>query len=162
MYLAPADARAAFERKSVDAWAIWDPFYAATELAIQPRVLTTGRSLTSNNSFYLAARPFVDKHPQALAVLFGELTRADRWAQEARKEAIQLIASFSGLDAGVVSLFIQRRPRSPVGLLGPQTVVDQQRVANAFFQLGLIPKPIAVADIVWAPKAAEFARLGRV
>src|SRR2546429_4276607 len=32
VYLAPADARAAFERKSVDAWAIWDPFYAATEL----------------------------------------------------------------------------------------------------------------------------------
>ena len=43
VYLAPADARAAFERKSVDAWAIWDPFYAATELAIQPRVLATGR-----------------------------------------------------------------------------------------------------------------------
>jgi ABC-type nitrate/sulfonate/bicarbonate transport system substrate-binding protein len=57
VYLAPADARAAFERKSVDAWAIWDPYYAATELAIQPRVLATGRDLSSNNSFYLASRP---------------------------------------------------------------------------------------------------------
>jgi sulfonate transport system substrate-binding protein len=161
VYLAPADARAAFERKSVDAWAIWDPFYAATELAIQPRVLATGRELSSNNSFYLAARPFVDKHPQVLAVLFDELTRADQLAQDARKEAIKLIASFSGLDAGVVSLFIQRRPRSPVGLLGPRTVADQQRVADAFFKLGLIPRPVTVADIVWAPKAAEFARLAR-
>ncbi len=26
VYLPPADARAAFERGSVDAWAIWDPF----------------------------------------------------------------------------------------------------------------------------------------
>lgn len=161
VYLAPADARAAFERKSVDAWAIWDPFYAATELAIQPRVLATGRELSSNNSFYLAARPFVDKHPQVLAVLFDELTRADQLAQDARKEAIKLIASFSGLDAGVVSLFVQRRPRSPVGLLGPRTVADQQRVADAFFKLGLIPRPVTVADIVWAPKAAEFARLAR-
>ncbi len=161
VYLAPADARAAFERKSVDAWAIWDPFYAATELAIQPRVLATGRELSSNNSFYLAARPFVDRHPQVLAVLFDELTRADQLAQDARKEAIKLIASFSGLDAGVVSLFIQRRPRSPVGLLGPRTVADQQRVADAFFKLGLIPRPVTVADIVWAPKAAEFARLAR-
>lgn len=161
VYLAPADARAAFERKSVDAWAIWDPFYAATELAIQPRVLATGRELSSNNSFYLAARPFVDKHPQMLAVLFDELTRADQLAQDARKEAIKLIASFSGLDAGVVSLFVQRRPRSPVGLLGPRTVADQQRVADAFFKLGLIPRPVTVADIVWAPKAAEFARLAR-
>jgi sulfonate transport system substrate-binding protein len=29
VFLAPADARAAFERGSVDAWAIWDPFQAA-------------------------------------------------------------------------------------------------------------------------------------
>ncbi|HSV54838.1 MAG TPA: aliphatic sulfonate ABC transporter substrate-binding protein, partial [Burkholderiaceae bacterium] len=64
IYLAPADARAAFERKSVDAWVIWDPFYAAAELAIKPRVLATGRELTSNNSFYLASRPFVTQHPQ--------------------------------------------------------------------------------------------------
>ncbi|KJA09585.1 sulfonate ABC transporter substrate-binding protein [Acidovorax temperans] len=154
VYLAPADARAAFERKSVDAWAIWDPFYAATELAIQPRVLATGRDLaSSNNSFYLAARPFVHAHPQVLRVLFDELSRADRLAQEARKDAIKLIADFSGLDAGVVSLFIQRRPSSPVDVPGPTTVADQQRVADAFFKLGLIPKPVNVADIVWRPVA---------
>ena len=147
VYLAPADARAAFERKSVDAWAIWDPFYAAT-------VLATGRDLaSSNNSFYLAARPFVQAHPQVLRVLFDELSRADRLAQEARKDAIKLIADFSGLDAGVVSLFIQRRPSSPVDVLGPTTVADQQRVADAFFKLGLIPKPVNVADIVWRPVA---------
>ncbi len=64
IYLAPADARAAFERKSVDAWAIWDPFYAAIELAIKPRVLATGRELSSNNSFYLASRPFATQHAQ--------------------------------------------------------------------------------------------------
>ena len=158
VYLAPADARAAFERKSVDAWAIWDPFYAATELAIQPRVLATGRDLaSSNNSFYLAARPFVQAHPQVLRVLFEELSRADRLAQEARKDAIKLIADFSGLDAGVVSLFIQRRPSSPVGLLGKDTVADQQRVADAFFKLGLIPKPVNVSDIVWRPAAAQLA-----
>ena len=152
IYLTPADARAAFERKSVDAWAIWDPFYAATELAVQPRVLATGRDLSSNNSFYLASRPFVNRHPEALAVLFEELTRADRQAQENRKEVIKLIADFSGLDAGVVSLFLQRRPKSPVGPLSAQTVADQQRVADAFYKLGLIPKPVTVAEIVWRPQ----------
>lgn len=108
---------------------------------------------SSNNSFYLAARPFVQAHPQVLRVLFDELSRADRLAQEARKDAIKLIADFSGLDAGVVSLFIQRRPSSPVDVLGPATVADQQRVADAFFKLGLIPKPVNVADIVWRPVA---------
>lgn len=136
----------------MDAWAIWDPFYAATELAVQPRVLATGRDLSSNNSFYLASRPFVTRHPEALAVLFEELTRADRQAQDNRKEVIKLIADFSGLDAGVVSLFLQRRPKSPVGPLSAQTVADQQRVADAFHKLGLIPKPVTVAEIVWRPQ----------
>ena len=146
IYLTPADARAAFERKSVDAWAIWDPFYAATELAVQPRVLANGRGLSNNNSFYLASREFASQHPQAIAVLFEELTRADRLAQDDRKQAIQLIADFSGLDAGVVSLFLTRRPRSPVAALAAPTVADQQRVAQAFFKIGLIPKPLNVAD----------------
>uniref|UniRef100_UPI00374D31D9 sulfonate ABC transporter substrate-binding protein n=1 Tax=Rhodoferax sp. TaxID=50421 RepID=UPI00374D31D9 len=149
IYLSPADARAAFERKSVDAWAIWDPFYAATELAVQPRVLSNGRGLSNNNSFYLASKAFATQHGPAIAVLFEELTRADRLAQDDRKQAIQLISDFSGLDAGVVSLFLTRRPRSPVAPLASQTVADQQRVAQAFFKSGLIPKPVTVADAVW-------------
>jgi len=153
VYLTPADARAAFERKSVDAWAIWDPFYAATELAISPRVIATGKGLSANNSFYLASRALVHKHPETIEALFEELTRADRFVQQHRPEAIKLIADFSGLDAGVVSRFLQRRPASPVGLLVPDTVIDQQRVADAFANLNLIPKPVRVSDIVW--KAAR-------
>lgn len=158
IYLAPADARAAFERHSVDAWVIWDPFYAATELAIQPRVLTTGTGLSGNNSFYLASRLFATDHPDALAVLFDELTRADRFAQQHRPEAIKLIANFSGLDAGVVSLFLQRRPPSPVGPITRTTVAQQQQVADTFKKLGLIPKPVQVADIVWQPTGAQLAK----
>lgn len=155
IYLAPADARAAFERKSVDAWAIWDPFYAATELSIQARVLSTGRGLSNNNSFYLAARAFATQHPTTIGALFEELTRADRFVQEHRPEAIKLIADFSGLDAGIVNLFLQRRPRSPVAALGAETVADQQRVADAFARINLIPKPLRVSDIVWLPPSTR-------
>jgi sulfonate transport system substrate-binding protein len=153
IYLAPADARAAFERKSVDAWVIWDPFYAATELAVEPRVIANGKGLSGNNSFYLASRPFTTQHPDVLQVLFEELSQADRFVHEHRAQAIKLIADFSGLDAGVVSLFLQRRPRSPVSRLSAATVIDQQRVADAFSSLVLIPKPIRVNDIVWNPNA---------
>ena len=152
IYLTPADARAAFERKSVDAWAIWDPFYAAIELAIQPRVLSNGRGLSGNNSFYLASRAFADSHAGVITALFEELTRADRLVQQDRAGAIKLIADFSGLDAGVVNLFLQRRPPSPVGPIQNATVRDQQRVADAFHQLGLIPKPVDVAQAVWRPE----------
>ena len=157
VYLAPADARAAFERKSVDAWAIWDPYYAATELSIHPRVLSNGEGLSGNNSFYLASRGLVERHPQLIKLLFDELTRADQLVQSSRQEAVQLLAAFSGLDASVVSRFIGRRPSSPTTLLGPAIVADQQRVADAFFRLGVIPRQVKVADIVWQPSAAEYA-----
>ncbi len=151
IYLAPADARAAFERGSVDAWAIWDPFFAATELAMQPRILATGRGLSGNNSFYLASSAFAQTHPQAIAALFEALAQADRFVQDNRPEAIQLIAALSGLDAGVVSLFLQRRPRSPAGPVSASLLAEQQRVADAFAALALIPKPVRVADAVWTP-----------
>ncbi len=158
IYLAPAEARAAFEKGAVDAWAIWDPFYAATELSIKPQVLSNGVGLSGNNSFYLASRPFTDKHPQALQVLFDELTKADAYVQDNRREAAQLIADFSGLSLATVHLFISRRPKSPVGPISPQMVLDQQRVADAFHQLGLIPRPVKVAEIVWQPKSAPVAQ----
>ncbi|KOC18981.1 sulfonate ABC transporter substrate-binding protein [Comamonas testosteroni] len=161
VYLAPADARAAFERASVDAWAIWDPFYAATELSIRARVLASGEGLSGNNSFYLASRGLVEHHPQLIKALFDELTRADQLVQTSRKEAVQLLAAFSGLDANVVSRFIGRRPSSPTTLLNPAIVLEQQRVADTFFRLGVIPRQVKVADIVWQPTAAEYAGHGQ-
>ena len=39
IYLGPADAGAAFERGAIDAWAIWDPYYALFETRPGIRVL---------------------------------------------------------------------------------------------------------------------------
>jgi sulfonate transport system substrate-binding protein len=156
VYLAPADGRAAFERGSVDAWAIWDPFYAAAELSLSPRVLATGKELSGNNSFYLASRSFATQQPRALGVLLDELTRADQLVQADRRAAIRLVSDFSGLDAGVVSTFLARRPPSPTAPLTAAITADQQRVADAFFELGLIPRRVQVADIVWRPHEREM------
>lgn len=153
IYLPPADARAAFERGSVDAWAVWDPYYASTELDVKPRVLHNGQGLSGNNSFYLASRQLVEKHPDTVKTLLDELTKADVYVQANRKESAQLIADFSGLSLATTHLFISRRPPvSPTQPLGKAVVADQQQVADAFFRLGLIPKPVKVADIVWQPR----------
>lgn len=39
VYLAPADARSAFAQGAIDAWVIWDPFYAVTQASPGVRVL---------------------------------------------------------------------------------------------------------------------------
>ena len=150
VYLAPADARAAFERGAVDAWAIWDPYYAAAEIDGQVRVLATSRGLTNNNSFYLASRGLSGREP-ALRAIFAALTEADAYLQSHRREAAERFAQFSGLKLATVLRVLDRRPPSPVGPLTPALVADQQQVADAFAQLGLIPKPLQVAEIVWRP-----------
>jgi sulfonate transport system substrate-binding protein len=153
VYLPPADARAAFERGAVDAWVIWDPYYAAAEIDGQVRVLATSRGLTGNNTFYLASRALAQNEP-ALRALFAALTETDAYVQSHRKETAQRFAEFSGLGLATVHRFLERRNPSPVAPLAPHLVNEQQKVADAFAQLGLIPKPIRVADIVWQPGQA--------
>ncbi|HEX6703708.1 MAG TPA: aliphatic sulfonate ABC transporter substrate-binding protein [Albitalea sp.] len=153
VYLAPADARAAFERGAVDAWAIWDPYYAAAEIDGAVRVLATSRGLTGNNTFYLASRTLA-RDEGALRALFASLTETDAWVQANRKETAQRYAEFSGLGLATVLRFLERRQPSPVAPLTPALVAEQQQVADAFAALGLIPKPIRVADIVWPPGQA--------
>jgi len=153
VYLAPADARAAFEGGSVDAWAIWDPYYAAAEIDGRVQVLATSRGLTGNNTFYLASRALAQRE-DVLRVLFAALTEADAYGQSNRKETAQRYAEYAGLSLATVHRFLARRQPSPVGPLTPQLVADQQKVADAFARLGLIPKAIRVSDIVWQPGQA--------
>jgi sulfonate transport system substrate-binding protein len=147
VYLAPAEARAAFERGSVDAWAIWDPYFAAAEIAGNTRVLATSRGLTNNNTVYLASPAFAAQ-PGLLKTLFEATTEAEAWSRANRKEAAQQVADFTGLNLSTVYRFLDRRPAAPVGPITPQIVAEQQRVADAFHKLQLIPKPIRVSDIV--------------
>jgi len=152
IYLPPADARAAFERGSVDAWAVWDPYYAAAEISGELRALATSRGLSSNNTFYLASRA-LSQQPALLKTLFQALTDTDARVQADRRDAVQRYAEFAGLPAAIVQRMVERRGAAPVGPLTPQLVSEQQQVADAFADLGLIPRPIQVADAVKQVKA---------
>ena len=90
-YLTPADARAAFERGSVDAWAIWDPFQAAAEKTIEARQLADGTGIVSNYQFYLSTRAFVDQAPQVVDVLLkgvAEVGRVGEGEPEGRRRRV--------------------------------------------------------------------------
>src|ERR1700685_776804 len=69
IFLTPADARAAFERGSVDAWAIWEPFLSAAERQTGARILVNGQGVVSNHQFFLAARPYAAKRRDVVAII---------------------------------------------------------------------------------------------
>jgi hypothetical protein len=58
IFLTPADARAAFVQRNVDAWVIWDPYLAAAERQLGARVVANGEGLVRNTQYYLAARRY--------------------------------------------------------------------------------------------------------
>jgi len=75
VFLAPADARAAFEKGAVDAWVIWDPYQAAAEKQLQARTLKDGTGLVDNHQFYLATRPYAKDHPKVIEALVDEVRK---------------------------------------------------------------------------------------
>jgi sulfonate transport system substrate-binding protein len=78
-YLAPADARAAFERGSVDAWVIWDPYYAAAELSLGARAIADGTGLAPNVAFYMASRPVAESNSEILKAVLEAVDEIDVW-----------------------------------------------------------------------------------
>ncbi len=57
VYLSPADAGSAFTGGSVDAWAIWDPYFAIAQARDATRVLTTSGQTLDVSGYFLANKP---------------------------------------------------------------------------------------------------------
>ena len=100
VFLAPADARAAFERGAVDAWVIWDPFQAAAEAATGARTLADGTGLVANYQFYFAGQKFADANPHdRRRASWPQLADVDDWAKgdtKAVAEELQPVDRHSG------------------------------------------------------------------
>ncbi|ENA35112.1 MULTISPECIES: sulfonate ABC transporter substrate-binding protein [Pseudomonas] len=152
IYLPPADARAAFERGSADAWVIWDPYQAAAEKQLQARTLTDGTGLVDNHQFYLSTRPYAQQHPQVIATLVDEVRSVGEWAKANPEEVAKQVAPLLGLPEDIARTVVARQGYG-AQFISPEVVTAQQKIADAFTQIRLIPKTLAVRDVIWTPPA---------
>lgn len=156
VYLPPADARAAFERGSVDAWVIWDPFQAAAEQQLQARTLVDGKGLVSNHQFYLATRPYAEQHPEVIEALVEEIRAIGEWVKANNEQTVAQVAPLLGLSADITRLAVQRQSYG-AQLITPQVVEAQQKIADTFTALKLIPKPLNISEVIWHAPATRVA-----
>jgi sulfonate transport system substrate-binding protein len=154
VYLAPADAASAFARGAVDAWSIWDPFYAIAELKQNARTLSIDPKAAIQNSFFLANRDFLAAHADVVAAINEEIAASTIWASQHRDETAQLFAEASGVDIAAQKRSVDRAEFT-FGPVTDKVVAEQQAVADRFQRLGLIPTPIVVRDIVWDRKSSS-------
>lgn len=143
IYLPPSDARAAFEKGAVDAWVIWDPFFAAAEQQIGARVLATGESLVSNHQFYLADRKFAEANPKVIQAVVKELNLSTQWVASHQDEAAKLLEKPTSLDFNILKSSISRMGFG-VQPISPAVISEQQRVADAFYAQKLIPNKLNI------------------
>lgn len=146
-FLPPADARAAFASGAIDAWAIWDPFQASAEQAMEARVLADAEGLAPNYQFYLGDRSFVAAHPEAVAALIATIREIGDWIIASPAEVAAELAPTTGIPAEALELAISRQSFG-VAPLTDQVIADQQAVADTFQSLGLLPRPISIRDAV--------------
>jgi sulfonate transport system substrate-binding protein len=147
VYLAPADGRAAFEQGAVDAWVIWDPFYAAAAAATGARILQDGENLVPNHQFFLAERGFAKANPKIIDAIVAELTAVDAWAKSDPKAAAAILSPKVGIPAEILEVALARQGYG-VSPITPEVAAEQQKIADTFFKLGLLPKPVNVSDAI--------------
>ncbi|MFN8678638.1 MAG: aliphatic sulfonate ABC transporter substrate-binding protein [Thermomicrobiales bacterium] len=144
-FLLPSDAKAAFNSGSVDAWTIWDPYYALEEGESSARTIATNGSVGfPNRGFYLADRRFATENADALAVITAALREAETRVDEHTDAIVATLATETGLAPEVLRVVEERRVHG----LEPVTteiVAGQQQLADLFFWLGFIPTEVDVA-----------------
>jgi sulfonate transport system substrate-binding protein len=146
VFLAPADARTAFDSGNVDAWVIWDPFQAAAEIA-GARTLRDGEALVQNQFFYVARRAFADEHGELVRTVLKEFATLSEWAGTHPEDAAQLLAKSSGISYDAL-LIAEKRHLYGLRPIAEPAVRQQQEIADVFFELKVIPKQISIADAV--------------
>jgi len=153
VYLTPPDAGPAFANGSIEAWAIWDPYFAIGETKQNGRILINAREVTKTNSFYIANRDFARNHAAVLQQIVDVTSATAKWAEQHRDEVARSLAAVTGIPLDIQTI-AANRSSFVVGPVTDDIVTTQQGVADRFHKLGLIPKPIVIRDIVWRNPAA--------
>ena len=150
VYLTPPDAGPAFANGSIDAWSIWDPYFAIGETKQNGRILVDASEVTKTNSFYIANRDFAKSHGPVLQQIIDVTSSTAKWAESHRDEVAKSLSAITGIPLDIQTVAANRSSFA-VGPITDDIVATQQGVADRFFKLGLIPKPVVVRDAVWKP-----------
>jgi sulfonate transport system substrate-binding protein len=148
VYLTPPDAGPAFANGSIDAWSIWDPYFAIGETKLNGRVLVSASDITKTNSFYIANRDFARNHEPVLQQIIDVTTSTAKWAEAHRDDVAKSLSAVTGIALDIQTIAANRSAFA-VGPITEDVIATQQGVADRFFKLGLIPRQIAIRDIVW-------------
>lgn len=130
-FVLPTDAAAAFASRQIDAWAIFDPYYA---IAVQQggRILRDGRGINASLAFITASEPALADPARRAAIVdfLQRLGRAGDWAGANADAYAQVYSQLTRLPIDTSRTITARaavngRPVSEADIVALQTVADR-------------------------------------
>jgi sulfonate transport system substrate-binding protein len=142
-YLKPAEGRPAFDSGQVDAWVIWDPYFA---LAEQPgvKILADATGLAGNREYILAAPDALEKKPDQVRDLLTKLDETTDWGIANPDERARILAPELKIPEDVAKRSLARSAK-PIAPVTPQIGAELQAIADGFAELELIPDQVDIA-----------------
>ena len=148
VYLGPADAGAAFAQGAIDAWSIWEPYTSLFNVRPGIRTLTTNKEVGEQFSFIMASGAFVRANPDLGGAVVGGFAATAENSRGKHGDVAALLANATGIPSDVWFRALTNDPFEVTRMTDDLTQ-SQQKVADRFRALGLIPVDIKVSDIVW-------------
>ncbi|MEC1476790.1 aliphatic sulfonate ABC transporter substrate-binding protein [Bacillus haynesii] len=140
-----AQGRSLFETKEVDALASYDPFFAGIETELDTITFTENKDYGyPNRTFYYATPDFSKNHPDLVKTIIDTIDKSDQWANENKDEVTALLSKALGINEKIIAKAVERRTYGATPIT--QEIIDaQQKQADKYFEIGLIPKKLDVS-----------------
>jgi sulfonate transport system substrate-binding protein len=146
--LSPLQGQVALKQGKVDAWIGWQPFLAELQESMPVRLLTNAEGLINDRNFYFATRSFADNRADIIKIVLEEARQVGIWATNHPEDAAKVLTAYTGLKP-TTALTVTKSRRYETLPIQDRAIEDQQRIAETFFRLGLLPRRIWVEDAVW-------------
>ncbi len=129
----------------------WDPFVAAAQKQSDVRIIADGKGVADYQRYYLASSAFAAEHPEVLRLFFNKLKETGDWVKKNPDEAAKVLAPIWGLKPEVVTLANSHRSYD-VRPVQASNLAEVQKIADAFFAEGALPKNITASEAqIWSP-----------
>jgi len=145
-YLKPAEGRPAFDNDQVDAWIIWDPYFA---LAERPgvQILTDASGLANNREYILVAKDSAGTKAGQIKSFLATYESTTAWGIANPDERSKILAPELKIDEPTTKRALARAAQ-PMAPLTPEIGDELQGIADGFTDLKLIPGTVDVKSLV--------------
>jgi sulfonate transport system substrate-binding protein len=145
-YLKPAEGRPAFDNDQVDAWIIWDPYFALAENP-NVQVLADATGVANNREYILVSKQASTAKADQIKAFLATYEKTTAWGLAHPDERAAILAPELKIDEPTTKRALARAAQ-PVAPLTAAIGAELQGIADGFANLQLIPGPVDIKSLV--------------